>query len=185
MIKNFYNDIYIHGGQVFETYEEYIEYLKKPPSPSYISWADQWLTENMLLRGETVIRPRFPCKENAKYEEWKIVFEKYLTEPQFVVGFSLGGLFLAKYLSENSNPLIKHAFLVAPPSSLPGWEVTNTDFSAPATLFFSQDDKIVPFNTAEFYEGLPQVHLNGVNHFFCEDFPQLLEVYDSVSQKTE
>jgi len=42
-----------------------------------------------------------PCIENAKYNEWKIQFEKYLKRTDndlILIGMSLGGIFLTKYL---------------------------------------------------------------------------------------
>ena len=46
-----------------------------------------------------------PNKGNAVYEEWKMIFEKFalaLSPDTIYVGHSLGGIFLAKYISENT-----------------------------------------------------------------------------------
>ena len=60
-----------------------------------------------------------PLKEDAKYEDWKIYFERYipfLRNDCILVGSSLGAMFLAKYLSENKFPKkILATFLVCPP----------------------------------------------------------------------
>jgi predicted alpha/beta hydrolase family esterase len=62
-----------------------------------------------------------PCKQNAKYEEWKIVFEKYLSlldKEIIVIGHSLGGIFIAKYLSENNiATTVQALYLIAAPHS--------------------------------------------------------------------
>ncbi len=58
-----------------------------------------------------------PNKTNAQFEEWKIWFEKFipfLNDGVILVGHSLGGVFLAKYLSENKFPKkIGGVFLVS------------------------------------------------------------------------
>jgi predicted alpha/beta hydrolase family esterase len=46
-----------------------------------------------------------PNKQNAQYEEWKLVFEKIidkLDENFILIGHSLGAMFIVKYLSENT-----------------------------------------------------------------------------------
>lgn len=48
--------------------------------------------------------PQFPNKQNAQYEEWKILFGKILNaldDNIILIGNSLGAIFLVKYLSEN------------------------------------------------------------------------------------
>ena len=60
-----------------------------------------------------------PLQDNAKYEEWKILFERYiphLKDNVILMGNSLGGIFLAKYLSENKFPKkILSTYLTCPP----------------------------------------------------------------------
>ena len=51
--------------------------------------------------------PTMPNKQNARYRDWKIVFEGILAQLDSeveltLVGGSLGGCFLLKYFSENS-----------------------------------------------------------------------------------
>lgn len=73
-----------------------------------------------------VIAPRMPLKNNAKYRDWKILLGRYLPllKNNFIlIGSSLGGIFLAKYLSEHKLPKkALSAYLVCPPfdNTLPG-----------------------------------------------------------------
>ena len=53
---------------------------------------------------ENYMYPQMPNKQNADYQAWKIEFEKILPDldkDSILIGHSLGGIFLAKYLSEN------------------------------------------------------------------------------------
>ena len=48
-----------------------------------------------------------PCKFMVDYEAWKIWFERhfqFLQKEVILIGWSLGGRFLLKYLSENKFP---------------------------------------------------------------------------------
>ncbi|MDR0607765.1 MAG: alpha/beta hydrolase [Candidatus Peribacteria bacterium] len=52
-----------------------------------------------------VYTPQLPNKQNAKYEERKVVFEKIvdkLDDHFILIGHSLGATFIVKYLSENT-----------------------------------------------------------------------------------
>ena len=184
--------LYVHGGEIFATHDEYISYLqeKTPQLENYVSWNAEYLEKN--CEDLTLIKPRFPCKENAKYDEWKIIFDKYvqaIDDRIILLGFSLGGIFLAKWLAENKNEKIAAAFLVAAPyfkdeskEFYRGWELQNlerlgTDF--PVTFFASTTDEIVPLYHAEKYqEQAPHakhVLLTKTNHFFDAEFPELIE----------
>lgn len=143
-----------------------------------------------------IIRPRMPLSENARYEEWKIHFERFLPflrDGAICIGFSLGGIFLAKYLSENRiNKKLGGVFLVAPPfddtlkgEDLVGGFVLKKNLSllkknAPHLfLFFSKDDEIVPLETAEKYRAkFPHAHVltykNKKGHFGTSSFPELV-----------
>ena len=58
-----------------------------------------------------------PNKFNARFEEWKIWFEKFtpfLKDGVVFIGHSLGASFIAKYLSENKFPKkVRAVMLVA------------------------------------------------------------------------
>ncbi len=190
--------IYIHGGMTFSNKEDYIKYLeeKKVTIDDFSYWAYDYL-EDQTKGKYRFIRPKMPCKENAKYEEWKIVFEKYLPyidERSILVGSSLGGIFLAKYLSENKLQIPVHAvYFVAPPfdNSLTGVELVGgfelgehleliKENAKHIEFFFSKDDSVVPVDHAKKYqEKLPKIPmhiLEGKNgHFIVEEFPELVK----------
>jgi predicted alpha/beta hydrolase family esterase len=98
--------VIIGGGNSFNTYEEYLADLKYWDARFYddtTGWKTTFYRE--LSDTFTVLIPTMPNKGNAVYEEWKIVFEKFaltLSPDTAYIGHSLGGIFLAKYFSENT-----------------------------------------------------------------------------------
>jgi hypothetical protein len=160
----------VPGGSTFRSKKDYLNFLKnlKVSITKKNSWNGDWL-DKQLGQDYDLIRPRMPLRENAKYEEWKIYFERFiplLKNSPILIGFSLGGIFLAKYLSENKFPQkIKALLLVAPPfdNSLEGEDLlggfklkSNLSLLEKATknlyLFFSEDDNVVPISHAEKYQ---------------------------------
>jgi predicted alpha/beta hydrolase family esterase len=117
--------ILIGGGETFRD----IEHAKKYYSNKDIDvvWGDKfwhaWLMWSLEPK-YNFIKPKMPGSDNAHYELWKIIFEKYLnkiTQSEIdVVCHSLGTIFLMKYLVENGfknangNIKIKNLHLVAP-----------------------------------------------------------------------
>lgn len=198
--------IYIHGGMTFNTKEEYLEWLKtrEVTLENKSKWSDSYLAE-ALGQQFTYIKPRMPCGDDAKYAEWKLHFERLvpLMNPQVVlIGCSLGGIFLAKYLSEHKFPKnILATFLVAPPfdNSLPG-EALAGGFELPHDLsllqknsqqlhmMFSRDDDVVPLDHAQKYKAeLPHAQFHFYDrvqgHFTAAEFPEIVELIKKVSQK--
>lgn len=190
---------YIHGGMTFKNQDDYIHFLKTMDvsiEPSN-RWSGSYLSEE-LQKFCDIIRPRMPLKENAKYEDWKIVFERYfdLFEDDIIlVGTSLGGIFLAKYLSENTFPKkIKSVYLVAPPyddtlenEDLVGGFELQDDLSMiekncdDVTLLFSKDDDVVPESQMKGYKSklkkakiISYESKNG--HFNVEEFPEIIDM---------
>jgi len=186
----------IHGGDAFASYEEYVNSLKTYEVDLSRSTSKGWkqmLQENL---GGTyqVISPTMPNKWNAKYLEWKIIFEKYiphLTDSVILVGHSLGGSFLAKYLSEETFPKsIKATFLIAPPYNKDE-DRDLVEFTLPESLaklenqggkifiYHSKDDPIVSFGELEKYEkNLPSANIKTFEdrgHFIQETFPEIIE----------
>ena len=180
----------------FKNKEDYLDYLRirEVSLEGYVSWSDEYLKTS--LPDYQIIKPRMPLKEDAKYEEWKIYFERFiplLNNDVILIGNSLGAIFLAKYLAENVCPkTIKAVYLVAPPfddslydEDLVGGFELKEDLSAlnslKPTLFFSRDDDVVPISQAEKYKAkLPNakiIILDGKNgHFKVEEFPEIVAV---------
>lgn len=194
--------IFIHGGETFEDYESYVENLKAQEFDPYKESAKKWkesLAEE-LGDGFEVIMPRMPSKYNAKYKEWKIWFDKvadFAEESTVLIGHSLGGLFLAKYLSENKFPKsILAVYLLAAPYDSAEAEDSLADFGLPRDLsgvedqaknifiYHSRDDFVVPFEESKKYEkALPSarpVVFEDKNHFLQETFPELIESIKSL-----
>ncbi|MFZ1987737.1 MAG: alpha/beta hydrolase [Minisyncoccia bacterium] len=185
----------IHGGNTFDSYEEYFHYLQaKEVTLESLQYKD-WKHDLSETLGEAyeVIAPRMPNGNNAKYVEWKIYFEKFipfLRDGVIFVGHSLGGIFLAKYLSEEFFPKkICAAFLVAAPFSAAaqhslGDFILSSDLrkflqqGGQIFLYHSKDDEVVPFSNFEQYVSLLPDAKNRVfddrNHLNQEDFPELL-----------
>jgi len=189
----------IHGGTTFDTYEEYISYLKnKETDPERLIVHDYWHSTLAKELGSDyqILLPKMPNASDARYQEWKIWFERIvrLLEDNFIlIGHSLGGIFLAKYLSENTiKKTIKATILIAPPFDDSGSGESLTDFKLPTSLerfsgqggkiylFHSKDDPTVSFEQLEKYKkSLPKAEsiiFTDKQHFNQENFPELAKL---------
>ncbi len=186
----------IHGGDAFETYEEYLAALRSINldlgRATFKGWKQQ--LPDVLGDAFEVIEPRMPNPQNAKYLEWKIWFEKhipFIRDGVILIGHSLGGIFLAKYLSEETFPkMIRATLLVAPPFSLSQDTLGDFALTLPLAmvekqagevyLFQSKDDEIVPYSNVESYaKELPHAHVmtfEDRGHFHVTEFPELVEI---------
>lgn len=189
----------IHGGTTFEGYSEYEDSIfNKNIDLERIRFFADWksgLQSN--LGGEfDVFNPNMPAKDNAKYEHWKIIFEKIvdkLDNDLILVGHSLGGIFLAKYLSENNlGKKVIQLHLVAAPfdndelgESLGDFKI-NKDLlykieaqSDNTFIYHSSDDPIVPFSHSQKYlshiNNSKMCELHDRMHIWQENFPELVE----------
>lgn len=193
----------IHGGNTFKNYKDYFADLKntKVSLEKRINWAGDNL-EKRLGNNFQVIRPRMPKKEDSKYEEWKIMFEKYiplLNKEVILMGNSLGGIFLAKYLSENKFPKkILATYLVCAPfdnshsdEDLVGGFKLKADLSlieknSPnLTMFFSKDDVCVPPYHAEKYRSKLKkaniiIYESKNGHFNVPEFPEIIKMIKNI-----
>ena len=191
--------ILIHGGDPQKDYESYLEWLKNYPiklerhAMRPLDWQD--LLAQTLGPEYQVIRPQMPSKRNAKYIEWKIWFEKFfqfVKDDVILVGSSLGGTFLAKYLAENDFPRrIKALILVAGAYGGSTQHENLWDFSMPASLsktakqaekiilYHSKDDLVVPFEQVDnFKKAWPKAELrifDDRGHFNQTELPELIE----------
>lgn len=183
----------------FKNRKGYLHYLKtkKVSLDSKKSWYNEYL-EKQLGKNYQIIRPRMPLQDNAHYSEWKILFERYiplLRKDAILIGVSLGGIFLAKYLSENKFPKkALSTFLVCPPfdntvkgEDLVGGFKLKKDLSMLERnsknlyFMFSRDDESVPVSHAEKY----RKRLNKANvfiykskngHFQISKFPEIIKM---------
>ena len=200
--------LFISGGDSFSKYEDFLQDLRTrtirslPSKESTKFWTET--LEEDLGDDYELFRPAMPNKQNAKYEEWKIWFERhfeYLHDDVVLIGWSLGGMFLTKYLSEKTFPLkIKALYLLGAPCGSCADEGGNDCGSfqyLPETLhkiyeqvkdisiMHSKDDFVVPYEHAFLYKK----HLNKAslhtyedkNHFLVPEFKEL--IYDIKNRK--
>jgi len=191
--------IVIHGGTTFNTYKEYLSFLKnrEVDLDNFIMGTDwKGTLEKKLSKNFEILFPGMPNKTNARYKEWKIWFERiipFLRNNVILVGHSLGGIFLAKYLSENKLPKkIKATIFVAAPFDAANSEESLGDFRLPGSLskfskqseiiylIQSKDDPVVPFVEFEKYKkALPQAKtmiFDSRGHFNQEAFPEIVNI---------
>jgi hypothetical protein len=193
----------IHGGETFKSQKDYLRFLntREISVKKKAKWSHEYLDRKLGKKFE-IIKPRMPLQDNAKYDEWKIHFERhfpYLRDNIILIGGSLGGIFLAQYLSENKFPKkILSTYLIAPPFDSPannkilgldiagGFKLKNNlslfeENSPKIYLFFSEDDPSVPVSHAEKYrKKLKNVEIiiykskNG--HFNIAKFSELVKL---------
>ncbi len=189
----------VHGGMTFRNRKDYLSWLKDRSIT--FGAKKRWTTDYMdekLGKDFEIIRPRMPLPENAMYEDWKIHFEKfipYLKNNVILIGGSLGGIFLAKYLSENKFPKkILSTYLVCPPFDdtcftedlVGGFKLKSNlslleQNSKNLTLMFSEDDDDVPVDHAEKYRAkLPNakiiIYKSKNGHFDVSTFPEIVKM---------
>lgn len=191
----------IHGGDAFDSHEEYLADLRSRTAHLERMKPGGWKMNLQKNLGERfdVYAPSMPNKDNAKYAEWKTWFAKIvplMDDDVILVGHSLGGIFLAKYLSEEAFPkYIRATFLVAAPFNTPT-EHPLADFILPADLdglrkqggkvfvYYSTDDVVVPYSNAESYRtALPEAIFRSFTdrgHFNHDRFVEIEEDIRSV-----
>ena len=158
--------------------------------------------ESNLGNEYEIHHPKLPEPENPNYEFWKnrIVNElELLHEPVMLIGHSLGGSVLLKFLSEEHvKNAINGLFLIAPPywGKAGGWQteqfILAHDFASklpgiPRTfLYHSRDDEWVPFSHLfQYAEAIPGLTVRkfGIRgHNFTGGFPELVKDIDSLEQ---
>lgn len=194
--------VVIHGGTTFPSREAYLSYLQGKKLELADLSRRNWKSSlsDALGSGFAVYTPRMPNGQDARYMEWKVWFEKILNlleDDVILVGHSLGGIFLLKYLAENE-PLrtVRGTYCIAPPyfevggTAYEGEEYIG-DFALPnnlssvaeragrLTFYFSSDDFIVPISHADRYAvKLPAAAMcrfEDRGHFLQEEFHELVE----------
>ena len=199
--------LFIHGGEAFSNKTKYIKYLREQviDDPAYQT-KKRWYYGKALqesLPEWQVMRPDMPCKENARYAEWKIWFEKYaahLQDGAVLCGHSLGAMFLARYLSE-CDPKEQWGFdpelvmLVAGAyqegalegedgegffvQDKQGWERLGS-YGKRIMLVHSKDDFVVPFENHEHAKQMltdaREMVFEGRGHFLQDKFDELIRL---------
>ena len=189
----------IHGGNTFKNQKDYLYYLKtrKISLETRIRWTDDYLDKE-LGKSLEIIRPRMPLQDNAKYNDWKIYFERhipYLRNNIILVGGSLGGIFLAKYLSEHKfRKKILSTYLICPPFDntldeedlVSGFKLKpNLSLieknSKNLYLLFSKDDDVVPVSHAKKYGKKLKnakiiIYKSKNGHFKISKFPEIVRM---------
>ena len=191
--------VVIHGGTTFDNYEDYISYLKnKELTLDKLKSSGDWKNTLAKELGNNfeILLPRMPNGTNARYKEWKIWFERivpFLKKNVTLIGHSLGGIFLAKYLSENTLPkAIKATVLVAAPFDDTSNEESLVDFKLPSSLskfaeqggaiylIHSKNDPVVPFEQlGKYKKALPNAKImvfDNREHFNQETFPEIIKL---------
>jgi predicted alpha/beta hydrolase family esterase len=186
--------VFIHGGETFDTYKEYIDALRSWEYEPFEERSKRWKDSLAEELGDQwqVLMPSMPSKMNAKYLEWCLWFEKvekHLTDGVVLVGYSLGGIFLAKYLSEGPFPVtVRATFLLAAPFDTDSGPLA--DFGLPSSLaalkgqggkiflYHSEDDDVVPFSELDKYRAqLPDATVRTFadhGHFQGPELPELV-----------
>ena len=197
----------IHGGDAYPSRKQYLAALKRKKFNFQKAIRKGW-KDNLgekLGTGYQVVMPRMPNMDNARYAEWKIWLEKIIPhlEQEFVlVGHSMGGIFLAKYLAENKFPKKALAvLLVAAPFEGDKRKYSLVDFrlkkdlsmlqhqTAKLVFFYSADDKVVPLSDLERYrKKLPRADYRIFlkrGHFNEPSFPEIVrEIKKAFEKKT-
>lgn len=189
----------IHGGTSYPSDEDFradlagmsVAYDRLLYAPSWKTWLAEHLPEY------DVVLPSMPNKQNARYQDWSTYFSKiipFLSPSATLVGHSLGGIFLAKYLSEHppAQPFSSLVLIAAPyddetSESLGDFTLSSAAGLEPAAttihLLHSTDDPVVPIGEMhKYHDDLPEslVHLfNDKQHFKEETFPELVEIIKS------
>lgn len=192
--------IFIHWGETFDTTQQYYDFLDAKKYDPFAQIEKRWrYTIEEQCDEFECIAPAMPAKQNADYIAWSIWFEKILpylnNEKTILIGSSLGGIFLVKYLSENGFPKNIHqlhlVWAVFDESGLI-WEwvgnfkIQNTaqlshipKLTEKIFLYHSKDDFVVPYeHVLRYLEYFPQAILSSFedrNHFLQADFPELIE----------
>ena len=116
--------IFVHGGTAFPDREAFLAYLKtaEPREPFWSQDEPTRWRETIARRFAgscEIMMPSMPNKQNARYDEWSLWFERhipFLRDGVILIGHSMGGIFLAKYLAEHIFPVRVGALvLVAAP----------------------------------------------------------------------
>jgi len=199
-MKNKKQIIFIHGGDGFRDPEKLYTMLR---SRNFNPYQEKKYWREAVIAATTETHEchtlKMPNPNWADYTAWSIWFEKmvpYMRDEVVLVGHSLGGGFLLRYVSENKLPVpIAQLHLVAPvvTGDLEDCEGFTTDLAVwqgfkseikEVHLWHSSDDPYVPIAHSEaLLAAWPKATLHSFTnrgHFIGEDFPELLTAIQRV-----
>ncbi len=190
--------VFIHGGDAFRDTEKLYAMLRQRTyNPYEVNKKWQEVLFANLSETHECHRLEMPNKFWADYEAWKIWFEKmvpYLRDGVVLVGHSLGGSFLFRYLTEQKLPIVVSQVHLVAPVILPyedcdGFYINLDLWSGFASavetmnLWHSEDDFIVPIAHSEsVVTKYPAAELHRFVdrfHFIGEAFPEIEAVITS------
>jgi uncharacterized protein len=170
---------------------------------AYRVMKDKWVSNLKRSLGSDyeVILPEMPLPQFPQYESWKSILKETISQikgPLILVGHSLGGTVILKYLAEEGTPEnLEGTFVVASPyfSATQGWDLEDFYFDGklqnkvknlPVFSYHSSDDKLVPPSHQVFIKGqLPHATfrtLAGHGHEFNKkDFTEIIEDIKNLS----
>ncbi len=186
----------VHGGDTYKNYSSFLESLNnKIINLDWIVSRRDWKNEiqNQLWDRFLVYTPQMPNKQNAKYKERKILFEKIIDKigDNFIlIWHSLWAKFIVKYLSENTiYKKIDKTLLLGTPFDnemeaddlnwfMRKWSLQKFSKQAGKIYFYhSEDDFAVPFShLTKYQKALPYANfriMKDRNHFLQEIVPEL------------
>lgn len=194
--------IVIHGGTTFQNYDTYLKSLseKKLDIDRFI-YSPKWkeLLQDNLGSEYQVLLPSMPNSTNARYSEWKLWFDhisSLFSDNCILIGHSLGAVFLAKYLSENSLSVkIKATVLIAAPydddsvEDLADFKIVKlserlTEQAGRLVFFNGMDDPVISrLDLSRYQDQLPAAEfkiLSAPDHFVRADFPELVSLLKNI-----
>jgi predicted alpha/beta hydrolase family esterase len=152
--------------------------------------------ESKLSDKFEILFPIIDTPSSPTYQKFKKMFASEftkITEPVILIGHSLGGSTLLKYLSEEKPDVsITALFLVATPhwgGNMKEFQLKeNFQISLPTIplifLYHSKNDPVVPFEHLEFYEKVFKKatvrKLSGKEHTFSIGLPELVSDIQSM-----
>ncbi len=156
-------------------------------SNDLVSWLRKELDDTY-----TIFYPLMPEAENPEYSKWKVKVREELSEMKdgvILIGHSLGGSVLVKFLSEENCDIKIAALCIigAPAWGRKNWKVQdfvlreNFEDALPPIdkifVYHSHNDEVVPFNHLLYYvERLPGAiarRLPNGGHLFSHGLPEL------------
>lgn len=181
--------VIVHGMPLKEEY-----YNPDSPAQSNKHWIP-WVQRQLILKGVLAQALEMPEPYEPVYQKWLSVFEQMkIDEETILIGHSLGGGFLIRWLSENKQKVGK-VILVAPFLDPDGDEIKSDFFhfeidpemalrvAGIINLVSPEDDREI-LDSVKMIEdkvaGVKTVSLPGKGHFILshmktEQFPELMK----------